>query len=139
MRFASTLCLTLSILGCSESSTQRSPTAPTPPVATPLPPQPSNLVVLWGIVVDPSGVCIEAATVEVVGGPVLLGQKVTQTTPCDLTRFSGGFEFDDPVHLNIWEEMTLRASAPGYVSQEQNLSQWPWDRILTFTLVPTGL
>jgi hypothetical protein len=139
LRFASTLGLTLSILGCSESSTQRSPTAPTPPTATPPPPQPSNLVTLWGIVVDPSGECIEGATVEVVAGPVLVGQKATQQLPCDLTRFTGGFQFDDPVHVNVWEAMTLRASAPGYVSQEQNLSQWPWDRILTFTLVPTGL
>jgi hypothetical protein len=39
MRFAPILCLTLSIFGCSESSTQRSPTGPTPPVTTP-PPQP---------------------------------------------------------------------------------------------------
>lgn len=144
LRFTPILCLTLSILGCSESSTQRSPTAPTPPVATPPPmaappPQPSNLVVVWGVVVDPSGDCIEGATVEVVAGPVLVGQRATQRLPCDLVRYSGGFEFDDPVHVNMWEEMTLRASAPGYVSQEQHLSQWPWDRILTFTLVPTGL
>ena len=38
MRFASIICLTLSIWGCSESSTaQRSPTVPTPPVTTPPP------------------------------------------------------------------------------------------------------
>lgn len=35
MRLAPILCLTLSILGCSESSTPRSPTGPTPPVTTP--------------------------------------------------------------------------------------------------------
>ena len=43
MRFTSILCLTLSILGCSENGTPRAPTAPTappPPVATPPPPQP---------------------------------------------------------------------------------------------------
>ena len=39
MRFASIICLTLTIFGCSESSTQRSPTGPTPPLTTP-PPQP---------------------------------------------------------------------------------------------------
>jgi len=39
MRFAPLLCLTLSIFGCSESSPQRSPTGPTPPVTT-SPPQP---------------------------------------------------------------------------------------------------
>ena len=39
MRFARIFCLTLSIFGCSESSTQHSPTGPTPPVST-TPPQP---------------------------------------------------------------------------------------------------
>ena len=38
MRFASILCLTLSILGCSENSTP--PTGPTPPVTTPPPTPP---------------------------------------------------------------------------------------------------
>jgi hypothetical protein len=94
------------------------------------------LVALWGIVVTPSGICIEGATVEVVGGPVLLGQKATQTTPCDLTRFSGGFMFDEAVPAAI--EMTLRASAPGYVSQEQTVETGS-EGIITFSLVPTGL
>jgi hypothetical protein len=142
MRLASIIFLTLSILGCSPNSTQRSPTAPTPPVATPTPaappPQPSNLLHLWGCVVDPSGVSIEGATVEVVRGPVLLGEKATQTTACDLTRFSGGFHFDEAVHVNDWDQMTLRASAPGHISQEQNLSQWGWSRVPTFTLVPVA-
>ena len=40
MRFASILFLTLSILGCSESSTQGPPTGPTPPVTTPPPTPP---------------------------------------------------------------------------------------------------
>ena len=37
MRIASIICLTFTILGCSESSTQRSPTTPTPAVASPPP------------------------------------------------------------------------------------------------------
>jgi hypothetical protein len=94
------------------------------------------MINIWGIVVDPGGVCIEGATVEVVDGPVLVGQTATQRLPCDLTRFTGGFTFDEPVHAAMWGEMRLRASAPGYVSQEQNL--WSWDRVFTFTLVPTG-
>jgi hypothetical protein len=33
----------------------------------------------------------------------------------------------------------VRASAPGYMSQAQNLSQWDWlTRVLTFTLVPAA-
>jgi hypothetical protein len=119
MRLTSIICLTLSILGCSEKGTQRPPTVPTPPVATPPPPSPgpppsSNLVVLWGYVVDPSGVCIEGATVEVVGGPMLLGQHAAQTTPCDSASLTGGFWFDEGVLPAI--RMILRASAPGYLS-----------------------
>jgi hypothetical protein len=93
---------------------------------------------VWGYVVSPSGECIEGATVEVVGGPVLLGQKVTQTTPCDATRFGGGFMFDEGVHPSVYEQVKLRASARGYLSQEQSLADWPWDRISTFTMVPAG-
>ena len=138
MRFASVICLTLSILGCSQDSTQRSPTAPTPPVAAlpppALPPPPSNRYALWGVVVTPSGACIEGATVEVVGGAELLGQKVTQTVPCDLARFTGGFEFDDVPPAT----MTLRASAPGYVSREQIIETGLLE-VITFTLVPTDV
>ena len=106
----------------------------TPPPPPSPPPQPSNRYALWGVVVTPSGVCIEGATVEVVGGPELLGEKVTQTLPCDLRRSTGGFEFDDvPIAI-----MILRASAPGYFSREQTVETGLLE-IITFTLVPTGL
>lgn len=139
MRFAAIICLTLSIVGCSQNNTQRSPTAPTAPVATSPPPppppqQPSNRYALWGVVVTPSGVCIEGATVEVVSGPELLGQKVTQTLPCDLRRSVGGFEFDDVPPAT----MSLRASAPGYVSQEQTVEPGLLE-IITFTLAPADI
>lgn len=139
MRFAFMMCLTLSTLGCSQDSTQRSPTAPTSPVATPAPQpappaQPSNRYALWGVVVTSHGVCIEGATVEVVAGPELLGVRVAQTLPSDLRRSTGGFEFDDVPPAT----MTLRASAPGYVSQEQTIEPGLLE-IITFTLVPTGL
>ena len=103
----------------------------TPP-PTPPPPQPSNLVALWGIVVDPSGECIEGATVEVVAGPVLVGQKATQRLPCDLTRSTGGFEFDEGVPMG--GEMTLRASAPGYASQVRTVG----DRLVGSTQAHAG-
>jgi hypothetical protein len=154
MKFATILCLTLSISGCS-ANTPRSPIPPTPqvvPTPQPVPsptPYPAAGVVLWGIVVDPSGTCIEGATVEVVRGPMLLGQKVTQnipSLPCDVARFTagtiwttGGFHFDDPVSFEAWEEMTLRVSAPGYISRDQNLSEVGWLTLPTFTLFPVGL
>ena len=141
MRFASVMCLTLSILGCSERSTPRSPMVPPPPV-NPSPPQPppqpppppSNRVTLWGIVVDPGGGCIEGATVEVMAGPVLVGQKAMQTLPCDLVRGTGGFWFEEGAPVAI--ELTLRASAPGYVSREQTI-EVDWVDALRLTLVPT--
>ena len=141
MKFASMICLTLSVVGCSETGTPRSPTVPTPPpVATPPQPTPpqSNLIAIWGYVVTPGGECIEGAIVEVVAGPTL-GQKAAQKTPCNLTRYNGdGFMFDEGVPAGDWGDIRLRASAPGYVSREYNLSQWPWDVIATLTLVPTG-
>jgi hypothetical protein len=147
MRFASVICLAMSMLGCSENSTPRPPTTPTPSVTTPSPtpspretfPEPqSNLVAIWGYVVTPGGDCIEGATVEVVGGPILVGQKTTQRTPCDFARFGGGFMFDEGAHPNHWAHIRLRASAPGYTSEEQILADWPWDLVPTFTLAQAG-
>lgn len=81
MRFTSIICLTLSILGCSQNSPQRSPTMPTPVVTTP-PPQPtprpqppSTKIGLVGHVVTPSGECIEGATVEVVAERALSARR----------------------------------------------------------------
>ena len=88
-----------------------------------------------GIVLTASRECIEGTTVEVVGGPVLVGQKAMQKTQCDLERFTGGFMFDDPVALGI--EMTVRASAPGYVSQVRTV-EIDWSELITLTLVPVA-
>ena len=159
MRFASILCLTLIVCGCSEKSPQSSPTVPTPLVTTPPPqptpprstspqqpaPPPYDKMTVWGYVVNPRGVCIEGATVEVRGialppGTIsevprsLLGQKVTQ--PCNTPRFGGGFEFDDGAPPDV--EVTLRASAPGYVSKEQTIIPYTETIDRTITLVPTG-
>ena len=134
------LSVTLLSLACGDEPTSPTasmpPAATLPPVATPLPPQPSRLVALWGIVVDPSGACIEGATVEVLAGPALLGQKATQITPCDLSRFSGGFMFDEAVDCCL--PMTLRAVAPGYIPRVQTFEPYSLDRIHRFTLVPAG-
>ena len=100
---------------------------------------------IWGYVVNPRGVCIEGATVEVVDivlppGTVsevprsLLGQKVTQ--PYNTPRFGGGFEFDGGAPPDV--EVTLRASAPGFVSKEQTIIPYTETIDRTITLVPTG-
>jgi hypothetical protein len=65
---------------------------------------------LWGFVVDGSGVCIDGATVEVIGGQHL-GERITQETPCSVWDYGGGFEFHG---LTPGVEMIIRASAPGY-------------------------
>jgi hypothetical protein len=69
------------------------------------------------MVVDETGVCIVGATVQVVSGQGL-GQTITQTTPCDAWAYDGGVVFRD---LTPGAEMTLRASAPGYATQEKTV------------------
>jgi hypothetical protein len=113
MRLAVIFSTALILSGCSQDSTQQSPTVPSPPVETA-----PQLVNLRGVVVSPGGNCIEGALVEVVSGQAV-GQKVMQSTPCDAwdDYFSGGFIFKD---LTPDVAMTLRASAPGWGTQEKN-------------------
>ena len=67
--------------------------------------------------VDPSGVCIDGATVQVVRGQ-RVGQSVAQTTPCDAWSYGNGFALDD---LMPGIEMTLRASARGWSTCEKTV------------------
>src|SRR5947209_6741768 len=89
MRLAVIFSTALILFGCSQDSTQQSPTVPSPPVQTA--PKPVDLL---GIVINPGGSCIEGAIVEVVSGQAF-GQKVTQSTPCDHWDIGGGFVFKD--------------------------------------------
>jgi hypothetical protein len=110
MRLAGIFSTALILFGCSQESTQQSPTVPSPPVET----APKS-VDLRGIVINPGGGCIEGAIVEVVSGQAL-GQKVTQSTPCSHWESGGGFIFTD---LTPGVTMTLRASAQGWGTQEK--------------------
>ncbi len=67
---------------------------------------------LWVKVVDPSGQCIESATIQVIGGQGV-GPPMTQLPPCGAWD-DGGIFFTD---LIPGVEMTLLASAPGYEPQ----------------------
>jgi hypothetical protein len=107
VRFALAIVVTLSLCGCSQDGAHQSPTAPTPASPAPTPASPTWL---WGYVVDAGGGCIEGATVQVVAGQGV-GEKVTQTTPCDAWAYGGGFVFNN---LIPGVEMTLRASAPDW-------------------------
>ena len=129
MKFALTIVATLGLCGCSPEAS-RSPTAPGPSVPTAAPaPTASSSAVLWGMVVDETGVCIVGATVQVVRGREL-GQSITQTTPCDAWAYDGGVVFRD---LDPGVELTLRASASGYVAQERTLVPSGWQSAILFT------
>ena len=90
---------------------QPSSSAATPPPAPPT----SSLTFVWTMAVDEYGLCIVGATVQVMRGQGL-GQNVTQRTPCGAWDYDGGVVFRD---LSPGVEMTLRASASGYVAQEK--------------------
>jgi hypothetical protein len=65
---------------------------------------------LMMLVVDPSGVCIDGATVQVVGGQSI-GTTMTQIGPC------GAWDYGNEIlltGLTPGVEMTLLVSAPGY-------------------------
>ena len=114
MRFALAIVVTLSLCGCSHGA-QQSPTAPTTPSPAPTP---VSMTWLWGYVVNEGGACIEGATVQVVAGQGV-GQKVTQTTPCDAWAYDGGFAFQN---LIPGIAMTLRASAPDWSTCEYSVT-----------------
>jgi len=65
---------------------------------------------------EQSGACLEGATVQVVSGQGPIGQSITQRTPCDYWSWDGGVVFRD---LTPGVEMTLRASAPGWTTEEK--------------------
>jgi hypothetical protein len=117
-QLGSAVVLALIIAGCSKDLMP--PTAPPagdlpapPPPAPPTPAGPAGL--LWGFVVDGSGLCISDATAEIVRGTGI-GQSVKQTTPCSAWDYDRGFLFKD---LIAGAELTVRASAPGYRAAEQ--------------------
>lgn len=115
MKFLLTILAILPLLGCSAENAQRLPAAP----GAGVPPAPTApaLTSVWAMVVADSGVCIVGATVQVVRGQGI-GQNITQTTPCDVWAYDGGAVFKD---LTPGVEMTLRASAAGYVPQEKTV------------------
>jgi hypothetical protein len=113
MRFALFVLATLTLVGCSQDSPQRSPAAPSPssvPTAGP-----GNSAVVFAMVVESSGLCLDGATIQVVGGQSA-GVSVPQTTPCDVWNADGGVWFKD---LAPGVAVTLRATAPGWTPLEK--------------------
>jgi hypothetical protein len=110
MKCALPVLAALALCGCSITS---APTAPNPAAANPAQTS-STSTSLWGIVVSSGGACIEGAVVEVVRGQAL-GQRTLSETPCGVWDYSGGFVFKE---LTPGAEMTVRASAPGWSTEE---------------------
>jgi hypothetical protein len=114
MKFALIILATLTLSACAQDDTFHVPTAPGPLVPSVTTRSSTSL---WGMVGDETGLCIVGATGEVVRGQGF-GQTITQTTPCDAWAYDGGVLFRD---LTPDVEMTLRASAFGYVAQERTV------------------
>lgn len=147
MRFAWPLLTTLALLGCSAGeSTPTGPSAspavsspspipaPNPPAPTPNPaaPAPGATASFWAIVVPQGGggVCIVGAKVEIVAGQAI-GQSGTMPEVCDVWWVNGAFFRG----LTVGVEMTVRASAPGYLAQEMTVMPTPDSGPLMATVI----
>jgi hypothetical protein len=75
---------------------------------------PSGMASLWGLAVEDHGGCAANVTVTVIAGQAV-GTTVAQETPCDTWGWYGGFWIKG---LNANEPLTLRVSAPGFVTRE---------------------
>jgi hypothetical protein len=114
MRRASRLLAVVALSGCAEGAAPYDPAEAPPPPAPPPAVVPITGAFLWGVVVDRSGACLAKATVEVMSGPGA-GERAEQVTPCGVWDSDGGFLFTG---LTSGVAMTIRASAPGYVTKE---------------------
>ena len=83
------------------------------------------------MVLGETGACIPDATIEVVRGQAV-GRRLTQETPCGYWDYGGGFVLND---LTADVELTIRASASGYVTQEKTVL--PSSQLVTITLMKT--
>lgn len=114
MKLAAIAVAAFTFSACAGDTGPRTPSAPNAIVPTSVP---SGAAFIAGMIVKESGVCIEGATVRVVRGQ-RAGESRTQATPCATWDIEGGFEFRS---LTAGVEMTLRASAAGYVDEEQTV------------------
>jgi hypothetical protein len=130
LRLALPILTTLALLGCSSGDSVPTPTAPSPssltgpalPVPNPPAPMPGPTASFWAIVVPQGGggVCIVGAKVEIVAGQAI-GQSGTMPEVCDVWWVNGAFF----TGLTVGVEMTVRASAPGYLAQERTVMPTP--------------
>jgi len=124
-RFGLIVLVTWALVGCSRETTPNvlAPSVPTPsPAPPPAPPVPPGVpTFLWGMVIDGSGICVPNATIEIVDGQAV-GQRIRQETPCGAWDYGGGFTIKE---LTSGVALTVRASAPGFVTQEETFVPTP--------------
>jgi hypothetical protein len=111
MKSACAFLAAVALWGCAQSE----PAAPLQPTN---PPTDSGDVWILLMVVDPYGVCIPGATIQVVAGQDV-GAPITQETPCEVWGDWGGVEYR---HLTAGVPMTLRATATGYATEEKTIT-----------------
>jgi len=123
MKFGVTLLVIVALAGCSRESVSRIPTAASP-VAAPAPPDAPSAspapatgsALLWVMVIEKSGGCIEGATIQIVRAEGA-GQAIPQSTPCGAWDYDGGLLLTD---LTPGVELTLRGAASGYAPREMS-------------------
>ena len=71
----------------------------------------------WVMVIEPTGECIDGATVQVVSGQ-RVGAAVVQDAQCDAWSYGGGVLFEG---LTPDVEMTIRAAAPNGRVEEKTV------------------
>jgi hypothetical protein len=133
-RFALPILMTLALLGCSAGESvptapsaasvvgSPAPNSPVSPAPTPPAPAPGTTASFWAIVVPQGGggACIVGAKVEIVAGQAI-GQSGTMPEVCDVWWINGAFF----TGLTVGLEITVRASAPGYLAQEMTVMPTP--------------
>ena len=91
-------------------------------VAAPAQPSPpTGSALLWVMVIEESGVCIDGATIQAVGLEGA-GEPIPQMTPCTVWDYDGGLFLRD---LTPGVELTLRAAASGYAPREMSFLPFP--------------
>src|SRR6188472_92712 len=106
MKLGVTILLIVVLAGCSSESVPRIPTAPAPPVAPapPTPPTPTtSSALLWVMVINEGGACIDGATIQILGAQGA-GEPIPQRTPCGVWDYDGGLLLTD---LTPGVELTL--------------------------------
>ena len=122
MKFGVAILVIVALAGCSRESVPRVPTAPPSPVPAPPPPARStDSALLWVMVINENGGCIDGATIQIVRAEGE-GEPIPQRTPCDAWGYDGGLLLTD---LTPGVELTLRGAASGYAQREMRFLPFP--------------